>query len=350
MFRSLRPQVFSTIAFGVAGCGCVVGVEDAAGKVVAGASIERFVVAMGTSLQLEVVAADRATALQASEAAVRALESTEQRLSSWRPDSELSRFVAAPAGSAFAASTALCDDLRRAAAWGDATGGAFDPTIGALVDCYDLRGDGRWPSEQQLDAARARCGADLVRIENRALRRTGDVRLDAGAFGKGAGLDAASAAALDAGASAVTFDFGGQVHLAGAAAPRDIELADPRDRARPVVRLRMDRGSVATSANSERRRIVAARPLGHVLDPRTGRPAADFGSVTIVADSAFDADCLSTACFVLGPREAIAFAERTDGVEAVVLLVSEHPRSLTARVTSGLRERVEPLLPDLIIR
>ena len=60
------------------------------------ATVERHVVAMGTSLRLTVTGADRTAALCASEAAVRAVEATEQRLSTWRADSELARFAAAP--------------------------------------------------------------------------------------------------------------------------------------------------------------------------------------------------------------------------------------------------------------
>jgi thiamine biosynthesis lipoprotein len=343
---SLTPTLLASC---VAVCGCAVG-ERVGETGSPPATVDRLVVAMGTSLQLEVVAADRATALRASEAAVRAVESAEQRLSSWRPDSELSRFVATPVGAPFAASAALCDELRRAVTWARATDGAFDPTIGALVEAYDLRGAGRWPTAAELAAARRRCGIDGLQIAAGELRRATDLQLDAGAFGKGAGLDAATDAALAAGATAVTFDFGGQLHVAGAAAPRSIELADPRDRARPALRIEGLRGSVATTGNEQRRRVVDAGALGHLLDPRCGRPAADFGSVTIVAERALDADCLSTACFVLGPDAAIAFAERTDGVEAVVLLATERPRRLTARVSSGLRASVAPLLPELTIQ
>lgn len=313
----------------------------------ASGEVERVVVAMGTSLQLRVSASDRATALRASEAAVRTIERTEQRLSTWRRDSELSRWHASPIGSGFAASAALCEDLRRADRWRVETAGAFDPAIGALVDAYDLRGAGRWPTPAALVDARRRCGMSHVTIATRSLRRDAAVRLDAGAFGKGAALDAGAAAALAAGAETALLDFGGQQLLAGAAASRSLDVADPRDRARPALRLRIDGGSAATTGNSERGRRRDGRLLGHVIDPRTGALAEDFGSVTVLAARAFDADCLSTACFVLGPAGAVALAEQLEGVEALALVVDGDTGALSVRFSSGLRGRVTPLSPGL---
>lgn len=309
--------------------------------------VERVVVAMGTTLKLEVRAEDRASALYASEVAVRAVEQAEQRLSTWRSGSELSRFLRAPVGATLAATDELCSELRRAARWAAATSGAFDPGIGALIAAYDLRGAGRWPSREELAAAVACCGIDQVTVGARSLRREGPVLLDAGAFGKGAALDFGAAAALRAGAAAVRLDFGGQQLIAGAAAPRALDIADPRDRARPVLRLKYEGGSVATTGNSERGRLVEGRSLGHVIDPRTGLPAANFGAVTVLASRALDADALSTACFVLGPQRALAFAERTPGVEVVVLAYAPGSERLTARVSSGLRGLVTPTVTDI---
>lgn len=314
-----------------------------------GATVERHVVAMGTSLRFTVTGADRTAALFASEAAVRAVEATEQRLSTWRADSELARFAAAPVGELFPASAELRGELRRAAGWRDATQGAFDVDLGELLAIYDLRGAGRWPSERELAAVMRRRADPPITISARGLQKQRGVAFDAGGFGKGAGLDAAAAAALASGASAAEFDFGGQLHLAGDVRARDVELADPRDRTRRVLRVRVAGGSVATTANSERRRSVGGRALGHVLDPRTGAPAADFGAVTVFAPSAFDADCLSTACYVLGPANALLLAERTAGVELVVVEMTA-VGELRVRASSGLRGRVEPLLSGICVQ
>lgn len=314
---------------------------------------ERVVVAMGTTLQLEFampVGGTRTEALQASEAAVRALSDVEVRLSTWRHDSELSRANAAAQGEWVALSPSSRDALLRAFAIERETGGAFAVGVGALVAAYDLRSGGRWPGADELQALLpAVASSNGFELEahgegGRIRRRLATAQLEEGAFGKGAGLVAARDAALAAGCDEVWFDFGGQVLLAGRGAePRRVAIADPRDRATPIALLELHSGSFATTANSERRQDVDGRQLGHVLDPRTGRPAEDFGSVTVWCEDPLCADALSTALFVMGPDEAIRFAERTDGVEALVVDVrgSEPVLRATAGLASGLRTKTQ---------
>ncbi len=313
----------------------------------AAASVERVVVAMGTTLRIELTASGRATGLAATEAAVRAVERVEQRLSTWRDDSELSRLNHAPIDVPFALSAELRRDLEAAAAWWRATDGAFDPTIGTLLFAYDVRGAGRWPDLAMLQAARHDSGFTHVAFAADTLVRRRAVQFDAGAFGKGLALDAAATAALAAGASAVTFDFGGQLLVRGGDTEvcASFAIADPRDRHRAVLRLEIPGGSVATTGNSERGRTVEGRRLGHILDPRSGRPAEDFGSVTVWCAEAGAADACSTALFVMGPDQALRWAAAHAEVEVLVLhLVGEQ---LRARATPGLRRRLAALVPDL---
>tara|TARA_R110002096_G_scaffold304756_5_gene499692 strand:+ start:1144 stop:2331 length:1188 start_codon:yes stop_codon:yes gene_type:complete len=339
--------------------------ESALGE---GATVERIVVAMGTNLHLQVVAGSRAEALQASEAGLQAMAAVTARLSTWRDDSELSRLNRLRVGSYMDLSGALLEDLRKARWWQRATGGAFDPAVGALVDLYQLRDGGRWPSDQEVWACLPHCGLDQLQvIHGNAGRRVARLRIEEGGFGKGAGLDAAARAMLAAGATAVAMDFGGQVLRAGehGAAGRmaagrmaaAYDIADPDERTRGVVRVRIESGSLATTANSERRLRVADenlgyRDMGHILDPRTGRPAKDFGSITVWAPDAFAADCLSTGLFVMGPDVALAWAEQREGIEVLVLVQSGDPSKpqLTARMTSGLRDRVTALVPDITLQ
>ena len=337
-------QALAIFAYFVGGYVSAQGCDVAASP---GIRVERLALAMGTTVRIEVVAHDRGAAVRASEAALQAIEADESRLSTWRDDSELSRFLEAPVGTTFVASEALCVELRRAMSWSGATSGAFDPVIGALIEAYDLRGAGRWPGADTLAAALACSGAARLDVGARRLERAVAARVDAGGFGKGAALDAAARALRAAGATSAVLDFGGQLRWIGPDQRRVVEIADPRDRSRAALRLSVDGGSVATTCNSERRRIVDGRPLGHLIDPRTGRPAADFGAVSVWTREAIDADCLSTACFVLGPDAALALAERLDGVEIVVLRCEEDSGALTARLSSGLKGRVTGLLSEL---
>lgn len=310
------------------------------------ARIERRLASMGTDFRIEVEAADRAAALRASESAVRALEAAEQRLSTWRSDSEVALINVDPAGAPVQLSAALSAELLEAQRWQRATGGAFDPALGALIKAWDVRRGGRRPSATELAAARAASGWDLVQLEGTILtRRSTGVQIEEGGFGKGAGLDAACRALLEAGGRAGWLDLGGQVLVFGG--PRWVEIALPDDRARAVVRLALEGGSLATTGNSERGVTIDGRRCSHVIDPRTGEPAPDWGSVSVLAGTALAADCLSTGLYVLGPEAALRFAAEHRGIEVVILQLESG--RLRVRASAGLTGRLETLLPGLTL-
>ncbi len=313
-----------------------------------GEPVERLTGAMGTSLRLVVEGASRKDALAASEAALRAVEAVEQRLSTWLGTSELSRLNAAPVGTSVELSEELAAELASCVRWQRESAGAFDPSVGALVALWDLRGKGRIPVESELDRALQAVGlARTFRLEGRsATRLVEGARIEEGGFGKGAGLDAGLAALSGCGARG-TLDLGGQVATLGRSL--ELELADPRDRSRAVLAWKLDSGSVATSGNSERARVVDGVRVGHLLDPRTGRPAADFGSVSVGCASAASADAFSTAAFVLGPEAALRWVEERGAAAERVELVVLRPEGegLVAEATAGLAGRLRVLAPGV---
>ena len=302
------------------------------------AVIERQVFAMGTTLSVEVHAGTRAAALLASEQALRAAEAVERRLSVWRADSDIARINAARVGTAVQVDAATIGDLRWAFAIAARTAFAFDPTVGPLVEAYGLREGGRWPDQSVLRSAREATGVAWFRLGDASAERCCErAALDCDAFGKGVALDRAAAAARGAGATEVLLDFGGQIALDGGAV-RWVPIAHPLDRERIVAEVLLAPGwSASTSGNGERREVADGRAVPHLLDPRSGLPAADFGAVTILARGAALADAASTACFVLGPA-ALQRACSDLGVEAVV--VECHDATVQLRATTGLVARV----------
>ncbi|HXT19110.1 MAG TPA: FAD:protein FMN transferase, partial [Thermoanaerobaculia bacterium] len=301
---------------------------------------------MGTRLALSVGGRDEVLARVGAEAAVEALEAAEGRLSTWRSDSELARLNATPVGAATEISPALAADLRGALDCSALTGGAFDPAVGALVDAWDLRGAGRVPGEAEIAAASARSRSSALELDGLRVVRRGDVRIEEGAWGKGAGLDDALVAlASTPGVANAWLDLGGQAAVLGDAA-WTATLADPDDRERAVAAIELRGGSLSTSGNGERRRVVAGHRIGHLLDPRSGAPARDFGSLTVWAPSALLADCLSTGLFVMGPDAALAWAAAHRDVEVLALERGEGG-TLRLRASGGLSGRVRPLVAGL---
>jgi thiamine biosynthesis lipoprotein len=268
---------------------------------------------MGT---LWTVEADRDSAAPALDAALDTVASLERRLSNWSPASELSRLNAAGGGGVSEPLFAVLDSALVLAA---ATGGAFDPTVEPLTLAWDLRGKGRVPDDTALDAARARVGFGRVTLDpERPGVALGGAALDLGGIGKGFALDRAAAVLRARGVDAAALDAGGQRLLMGPE-PCSVWVAHPTQRDRPAVCLRLGPGSLATSAQSEHTLAAGGRRIGHILDPRSGRPVASTASVSVFMPAGTAADAYSTALLVMGRERARAFVAAHPGIGALWL-------------------------------
>jgi thiamine biosynthesis lipoprotein len=309
-----------------------------------GVTVERRVASMGTTVDVAVRAADREKGLAASEAALRELSRVEDLLTTWRTGGELDRVNRAAPGVPVPAGAELLELLETVFTWIGRTEGAFDPTVAPLIRAWDLRGRGRVPSPGELSRARAACGAARFRLDGAAgtvVRLDANAGVDEGAWGKGYGLDRAARALAAAGVSDAILDLGGQVLALGSDADGkawSVPVADPRDRSKTVATLRVSNASAATSGDSERSVLAGGRRIGHLLDPRTGEPAPDFGSVTVVAPSGLVADVLSTALFVAGPDRGLALSEelRREGIANEVLFLVVRGDTLEALASPGI--------------
>lgn len=235
-------------------------------------------------LEIEATGRDHGSTENAVARAFEAVEETDRRLSNWKADSELSR--ANRAAGKVSLSPATWRSLFRAMAMARETDGAFDPTVGVRTG---FRTAG-W-SSVLLDAS------------SRTLSYRGPRgAIDSGAFGKGDALDRAVRELRRGGVTQSRLNFGGQISVLGEEAD-DVSVAEPRAGSRRVLcSFAVREASVSTSGVSE--------SPGHIVDPRSGEPVAFRGSVTVVADTGFRADALSTALFVLGPDAGLRFADR----------------------------------------
>ena len=302
--------------------------------------VERTVFLMGTLARFVAEASDRDTGLERLERMVRVVEATEAELSTWRGDSVLSRLNRQAIGAPRPVPEATCDLFDRLAAWHVATGGTFDPAVGRLVDAWGLRGSGPPPGGASPAAATA--GFHHVEIDRArcTVVRRAAVTLDAGAFGKGEALDRVRQAEPGV-EGAWLVDFGGQVAVSGPGAdgPWLVDIAHPERRAEPAARLRLHAGSIATSGPSERDlRLDDGGRIGHILDPRSGRPVVRSASVTVWHRQAFVADVLSTALYVMGVEVGLAWAGER-GLAAMYLVPGGASGGLGRRATPAFEER-----------
>lgn len=258
---------------------------------------------MGTLVEVRCWA-EPETALRAAAAAFAEVRRLQALLSRFEPESELNRLHRQAGEKAVSVSADLFAVLSGAREIAEASGGAFDFTCGAWMELWqEAVRQGRLPTEEETREARQRVGWNHVRLDpsRRAVRldRPG-IRLDLGAAGKGCAVDAAVRILQAEGVSRGLVDAGGNFKIFGFDELQSAGVEDPTDPDSLCATVDMVLPAIASSANSTRFAEIRGRRYGHVLDPRTGWPIEAARGATVLADSAFAADCLSTALMVDG--------------------------------------------------
>jgi len=282
---------------------------------------------MGTTYQVKIT--DRPAGVDMGRLAAdveRLLETVNRQMSTYRPDSELSRFNAGAADSWTAVSADTAEVAAEALGIAALSGGAYDPTVGPLVDLWGFGagGDGlKVPARRDIDDRRARIGHGKVRLAAAPPglgKGAGNVGLDLCGIAKGFGVDKLAGHLERIGVGHYLVEIGGELRGRGWS-PRGgswrIGIERPETGPGGVQRVvRLDGRGLATSGDYRIFFEEKGRRYSHVLDPRTGRPV-DHGlaSVTVIAPTAMEADGLSTALMVLGPDEGAKLAER-EGIAA----------------------------------
>ena len=128
------------------------------------AYVEREAWVMGTRLRLSVEAPSAQEAADASEKVILELGRVERVLSSWGLSSEISAINSAPPGRSVPASEELIELLVEVEGLARSTSGAFSPKVGALVDVWDFRGQGRIPEEAELALARIAADDNVITV------------------------------------------------------------------------------------------------------------------------------------------------------------------------------------------
>jgi FAD:protein FMN transferase len=287
--------------------------------------VQREVYAMGTMLRIVLYEQDSEKAYRQMEDLIRSVEETEAQLSNWKPESELSRLNALPAGQTFAASASLCKLMVTLQGFVTRTGGAFDPSVGLLLQTWGIHHEVRVPEAKEIATALQNTGFQYysVDLEHNTIVKSKALVTDSGAFGKGEALDRAIAIAREEQMGPLLMNFGGQVAVWGKPPDQEqwlINLSDPENRSRPLpAQVKIRGGSISTSGGAEKDVVLHGKIIGHHLDPHTGYPVPSFGSVTVWAPTALQADILSTALYVMGPQKGRIWAEKAD-VAACFLL------------------------------
>ncbi|MEM2481449.1 MAG: FAD:protein FMN transferase [Candidatus Hadarchaeales archaeon] len=200
--------------------------------------------------------------------------------------------------------------LQEALRYAELSDGAFDPTVKPLVDLWmkKVKERGRLPSTSELQGARELVDWRALVLENgRARFLKEGMQVTLGGIAKGYAADLACEI-LRSRVEAGMVQIGGEIRVFGK--PWRIGIQHPRKPEEILQTIELSEGAVSTSGDYVRVYFLGARRIHHIIDPRTGEPATQCQSVTVVASRGIDADPLSTASFVLGPENGRLLLER----------------------------------------
>ena len=232
--------------------------------------------------------------------------------------------------------------IETAAEIADETKGAFDPTIGVISRLWDISGNPRVPSAEEISAARPLVDYRYITVDGTAvsLEKSGMI-LDLGGIGKGYAADCAVEIYREYGITSALVNLGGNIYAYGTKPdgnPYRIGLRDPYGNEGDYAAvISVSDASVVTSGIYERSFESDGRAYHHILDPKTGYPADnELASVTVVCANSTEADALSTGLFVMGLEKGLAFAQADPDIEAVFIT-----KDKAVFITDGLKENIE---------
>lgn len=280
--------------------------------------------ALGTSYHFVVLvpSAKKQRAKQALQGAVALVRRMKQRFSEWEPTSEISRINREAYRRAVPLSRPMLGLLRGALHVGRVTGGAFSIGWASYGPVWK-----RAASRQKIPTARdmkpfrkAAHPANILLRRGTIRFRRPQTKIGIAGVAKGWIIDAVFHHLVRAGFRHILVNIGGDLRTSGRnqqGKKRALFVADPFHARRFVGVIRVADVAIATSGNYLRFRRIAGKKWGHILDPRTGFPPAFQGSATVLTYDASMADALATAMFVLGPKQGLALAKRTPGLEVI---------------------------------
>jgi thiamine biosynthesis lipoprotein len=268
-------------------------------------------------------------------------DAVNQALSTWRADSALSRFNADDRGEWVDIDPELSAVLKYALALSELSGGAYDVTVGPLVNLWGFGPDPatyRVPAAADIEAARARVGwrKVVVDVSGRRARKQPGVRVDLSSLGKGRGVDKVAEYLDSRGVANYLIDLSGKLRARGrnaAGAWWRVAVERPGADAgsdqvalQPIV-VTLRNESIASAGDYRRFFETGGRHYSHIIDPRPGRPVTHHTvSSTVFAADCLQADAWATVLMVMDPVEARALADR---IELRALLIGRETAAFT---------------------
>lgn len=319
----MKWLVLPCLAFSLALAGCSESGQPDQARVLSGGT-------MGTYWSVKIPDGQSVDAASLQEGLETELEQVNAAMSTWREDSRISAFNAMEAG-CMAVEAGFAEVVRQALQIAEATSGAYDVTIGPLVDLWGFGSDEgiEQPAQEQIEAGLARTGWQKLWLEEGRLCKSGEeVAIDLSSIAKGYGVDILADYLQARGITDFLADIGGELYAAGTKGgdPWRLGVERPQDDSaerQAMLVLPVSDRAVATSGDYRNFFVLDGQRYSHIIDPRSGRPVEHgAASATVVADSATLADGWATALMVMEPQAGLELAAR-QGLAAMLILRQE---------------------------
>lgn len=206
--------------------------------------------------------------------------------------------------------------------------GAYEPTIGPLVDLWNINDDERErdsiPSNEEVEKALEFVNYNDLKLmeDNYVFLKRKGMKLDLGGIVKGYGADEVKRIFAENGVKSAIIDLGGNIYVMGDkgnGTPWKIGVTNPFEPSgRFTGMLELTDSSIITSGDYERYFIYNGKRYHHIIDSKTGYPSdGEVSGVSIISEKGIDGDALSTTLFILGVDKGLELIENMDGIEAI---------------------------------
>jgi FAD:protein FMN transferase len=310
---------------------------------------------MGTTYHVSywTVAADEPTPSDLQHSIDALLARFDERMSTWRDDSELSRFNAAPAKEWFPVSQETATVVSRAIELHRVTDGASDVTVGPILRLWGFGPQAKAPltsapNDEALENARQLVGADRLQVQATPpalCKEVEGLEVDLSSIAPGYAIDLIVDLLAESGIDNAMVELGGEVRGVGLrddAKPWRVGVQGAPPHERTVVQIvPLKNLALATSGDYHNFHDVNGVAYAHIIDPRSGRPLRYRGAaVTVVAEKCFDADGVATALFVMGADDGYKWCVEHD--TAALFQEPNHDGPPAVRRTPRFIELVGP--------
>jgi len=216
--------------------------------------------------------------------------------------------------------------------------GLYDVSIGQLSEIWDFENRIK-PNAEEIEVALEKIGFSKIDFNESKLSKPLEVELNLGSLAKGYIIDRAVEYLRANKVSMGFVNAGGDIRIFGQNQPLTIGIQHPRNERNEIIgKINVPNMAVVTSGDYERFFEIEGARYHHILDPKTGFPARENISSTVVAKSAVLADAWSTAAFLMKREEAVKAADETEGVE--ILLIYEEDGKLKNIMSEGMKKYI----------